>query len=168
MSADFFAEGGVLIRRDAYLEVGGFFEPYFFTCSEIDLATRLLAAGWDVRYFPAAEFDHMKPEGHGAGSRLALQYRIRNNAWYYWLHFPPAVAARRIPAYLAFDLIESVHRGMPGVWPKGIREAWTQRGAVRRYRRPVPRDLVSRIEIKRGRLHLKILGRALRRRLTRA
>jgi GT2 family glycosyltransferase len=165
MSSDFFAEGGVMLRREAFLEVDGFFEPYFFTCSEMDLSTRLLQAGWDVRYFPAAEFDHMKPEGHGAGSRLALQYRIRNNVWYFWLRFPPGVAARRIPAYLAFDLVESVHRGMPGVWPKGVREAWTQRDTVRAYRRPVPRSLVPRVEIKRGRLHLRILLRALRRRL---
>jgi len=164
--ADFFAEGGVMLRREAYLAVGGFFEPYFFTCSEMDLSTRLLAAGWDVRSFPDAEFDHMKPEGHRAGSRLALQYRIRNNAWYFWLRFPPAVAARRIPAYLAFDLVESVYRGMPGAWVKGVREAWTRRDTVRRYRDPVPKALIPRVEIERGRLHLQILARALRRKLT--
>jgi N-acetylglucosaminyl-diphospho-decaprenol L-rhamnosyltransferase len=165
MSADFFAEGGVLLRREAYLEVGGFFEPFFFTCSEMDLSTRLLAAGWDVRYFPEAEFDHMKPHGHTGGSPLAMRYRIRNNIWYFWLRFPPSIAARRIPAYLAFDLVEAVYRGMPGAWPKSIRAAWSQRETVRRFRRPVPRDLIPRVEINRGRLHLRILTRALRGRL---
>ena len=165
LPADFFAEGGCMLRRSAYLEVGGFFEPYFFTCSEIDLSTRLLAAGWDVRYFPEAEFDHMKPDGHRAGSRLALQYRIRNNVWYYWLRFPPSVASRRIPAYLLYDLLDCAYRRMPGAWVRGVREAWTGRDAVRAFRRPVPRELIGRVEINRGRLHLKMLANAIGTRL---
>ncbi|MDP9342531.1 MAG: glycosyltransferase family 2 protein [Actinomycetota bacterium] len=168
LSADFFAEGGCMVRRSAYLEVGGFFEPYFFTCSEMDLSTRLVAARWDVRYFPEAAFDHLKPAGHGAGSRLALQYRIRNNVWYFWLRFPPSVAARRIPAYLAYDLMESVYRGMPGAWVKGVREAWVRRDSVRPYRDPVPKALIPRVEINRGRLHLRLLVDGLRKRVARS
>ena len=42
-----------MVRRDAFLQVGGFFEPYFHLVEGIDLTARLLAAGWDVRYFPA-------------------------------------------------------------------------------------------------------------------
>jgi len=76
------------------------------------------------------------------------------------------VAAPRIPAHLAFDLVESVYRGMPGAWLKGVREAWTQRDTVRRYRDPIPKALVPPVEIERGRLHLHMLARALRRKLT--
>ena len=60
--AFFFPEGAAMVRRSAYLEVGGYFEPYFHTVEGIDLTTRLLAAGWDVRYFPDARFDHMKAQ----------------------------------------------------------------------------------------------------------
>jgi len=165
LPVDFFAEGCSLIRRDPFLEVGGFFEPYFFTVSEVDLTTRLLAAGWDVRYFPAAAFDHMKPEGHGEGSKLSLRYRVRNNAWYFWLRFPAAQAAWRIPAYGLFDLIECSYRRMPGAWFRGMWEAWRERGSVRAHRDPVPRALISRVEINRGRLHLRLLVEGLRKRL---
>ena len=51
-----------MLRRSAYLEVGGFFEPYFHFSAEIDLATRPLEARWDVRYVPQAQFDHMKAQ----------------------------------------------------------------------------------------------------------
>ena len=55
-------EGAAMVRRSAYLEVGGYFEPYFHLGRGIDLTTRLLAAGWDVRYLPQAQFDHMKAQ----------------------------------------------------------------------------------------------------------
>ena len=67
--AFFFPEGAAMVRRSAYLEVGGYFEPYFHTVEGIDLTTRLLAAGWDVRYFPDARFDHMKAHGGRASDR---------------------------------------------------------------------------------------------------
>lgn len=165
LPVDFFAEGCSLIRRDAYLEVGGFFEPYFFTVSEVDVATRLLVAGWDVRYFPVAPFDHMKPEGHGEGSKVSLRYRVRNNAWYFWLRFPAPHAAWRIPAYGMFDLIECIYRRMPDAWARGMWEAWRDRETVRPYRDPVPRSLIRRIEINRGRLHLRLLAEGIRKRV---
>lgn len=167
LPVDFFAEGCSLIRREPYLEVGGFFEPYFFTVSEVDVATRLLAAGWDVRYFPRAAFDHIKPEGHGEGSKVSLRYRVRNNAWYFWLRFPGPQAAWRIPAYGLFDLIECAYRRMPGAWFRGMWEAWRDRDTVRPYRDPVPRSLIPRVEINRGRLHLRLLAEGIRKRVLR-
>ncbi len=40
------------MRREAFLEVGGYLEPLFMVEVEVELTTRLLAAGWDVRYVP--------------------------------------------------------------------------------------------------------------------
>ena len=37
---------------------GGFLEPFFSGGAELDLATRMIARGWDVRYLPTAVFDH--------------------------------------------------------------------------------------------------------------
>ena len=83
-----FPEGACMIRRSAYLEVGGFFEPYFLASSEIDMTARMLERGWDVRYFPGAPFAHLKAERQTAD--VNLYYRIRNHLWYIWLRFPPA------------------------------------------------------------------------------
>lgn len=161
----FFPEGGCMVRRDAFLDVGGFFAPYFFTVSEVDVATRLIGRGWDVRYFPAAEFEHRKAPG-GRASERTMRLRVRNQLWYFWLRFPGSVAARRIPAYLAFDLIECVYRGVPRAWSRAIAEAWRERDSVREFRDPLPRSAVRRAELNRGRLHLQLLAHMVRRRLT--
>lgn len=161
----FFPEGACMVRRDAFLDAGGFFAPYFFTVSELDLATRLIGRGWDVRYVPAAVFDHRKAPGAGRVSERTLRLRVRNQLWYFWLRFPPSVAARRIPAYLLFDLIECVYRGVPGAWTAGISEAWRERERVRGYRDPLSRELTRRAELNRGRLHVRLLAHMLRRRL---
>jgi GT2 family glycosyltransferase len=161
----FFPEGGCMVRRDAFLDVGGFFAPYFFTVSEIDVTTRLIGRGWDVRYFPAAEFEHRKAPG-GRASERTMRLRVRNQLWYFWLRFPAPVAARRIPAYLAFDLIECLYRGVPRAWSRAVAEAWRERGRVREFRDPLPRSAVRRAELKRGRLHLRLLVHMVRRRLT--
>ena len=163
----FFPEGGCMVRRDAFLDVGGFFAPYFFTVSEVDVTTRLIGRGWDVRYFPAAEFEHRKAPG-GRASERTMRLRVRNQIWYFWLRFPASVAARRIPAYLAFDLIECLYRGVPRAWASAITEAWRERNRVREFRDPLSRSAVRRAELKRGRLHLQLLAYMVRRRLTKA
>jgi len=160
----FFPEGGCMVRRDAFLRVGGFFAPYFFTLSEVDLATRLIGSGWNVRYLPAAVFEHRKALGGRAGGRT-LRLRVRNQLWYFWLRFPAAVAVRRIPAYLLFDLVECVYRGVPGAWTGGIAEAWRDRDRVRAFRDPLSRRALRRAELNRGRMHIRLLVHMARRRL---
>jgi GT2 family glycosyltransferase len=163
--AFFFPEGACVIRRAAFLEAGGFFTPFFFACVELELTTRLLALGWDVRYFPGARFEHLKAGADRASPDAMLYHRIRNHAWYLWLRFPAPLAARRLPAYLAFDLVEAVYRGAPGAWARAVRDAWRFRERVRGDRRPLPRDVIRRAELNRGRMHLRLLAHQLRRRL---
>jgi O-antigen/teichoic acid export membrane protein/GT2 family glycosyltransferase len=159
----FFPEGACMIRRRAFLEVKGFFEPYFFATVEVDLATRLVAAGWDVRYVRAAVFDHLKAQSGRVASPMMLHYRVRNQLWYFWLYFPPALAARRMAAYLLFDLIECTWRGAIRSWASGIAEAWRKRDVVRPYRKPLSRDVLRRAELNRGRMHVRLLYEQLRR-----
>jgi GT2 family glycosyltransferase len=165
MPVFFFAEGGCLLRRDAFLAAGGFFAPFFFTVSELDATMRLAAAGWEVRYFPHARFAHLKsPEARPSFDRT-LRLRIRNQLWHYWLRYPPAMAAARIAGYLAFDLVEAVYRGHPGAWTGGIASAWRERAAVAPYRKPLPRAVLRRVERNRGRMHAALLWAQLKRKL---
>ena len=85
------------------------------------------------------------------------KYRVRNQVWYFWMHFPPLLAARRIPAYLLFDLIEYTYRRNSGAWMQGLRDSWRARETVRPYRKPLPRAVLKRAELNRGRMHLRLL-----------
>jgi GT2 family glycosyltransferase len=155
--AFFFPEGACLMRRDAFLEVGGYFEPYFQAGAGLDLATRLLAHGWDVRYLPSAKFVHLKAGG-GRDKSVMLRARVRNQLWYFYRHYPASIAARRVPAYLAFDLLESVKSGAAGAWGRGVYDAWHDRSTVRGTREPLPRETIRRAELDRGRRHLRLLA----------
>jgi hypothetical protein len=92
-----------------------------------------------------------------------LELRVRNQIWYFARLFPATVAARRIPAYLAFDLVECAYRGAIGSWLRGVTRAWRERGAIETSR--LPRGTVRRAELNRGRTHMRLLSGQLRRRL---
>lgn len=155
--AFFFPEGACLFRRDAFLEVGGFYEPFFFASTEIELAARLLHRGWDVRYQPAAPFDHLKAPAGRASPADVLRLRIRNNLWYLWLRWPLASALPRMAAYVLFDLVNALYRGAPGSWAGGVADAWRLRHRVRADRDPVPSSLLPRVEGRRLRMHADLL-----------
>jgi GT2 family glycosyltransferase len=166
--AFFAAEGACMIRRVAHLQVGGFFEPYFRELGELDLATRLLGAGWDVRYLPTASFNHLRSAEWRMDKREHLRLRVRNNIWYFWRHFPARLAVRRIGAYAAFDFIECAYRGLPGAWVGGVVDAWRQRGLIQGTRQPLGRGALQRIELSRGRAHAALLRHAIASRVSRA
>jgi N-acetylglucosaminyl-diphospho-decaprenol L-rhamnosyltransferase len=55
---DWVAATHVLVRRQAWDEVGGFDEGYFMYMEDVDLCWRLRRAGWRVGYEPAATATH--------------------------------------------------------------------------------------------------------------
>ena len=153
-----------MIRKSAFEEVGGFFGSFFFAGSEADLTTRLLGRGWDVRYFPDAPFHHMRASEGKLDLSIVLRYRVRNQIWYFYRHFPWYLAIVRIPAYLLFDLLECTYRRAPRAWVAGAAAAWTERRLVRATRRPLPRSVIRRAEMNRGRVHLQLLWAQITRR----
>lgn len=163
LPAFFFPEGACMLRRTAYLEAGGFFEPYFVGSSEIDLATRLIGLGWDVRYFPTAPFEHLKARQERSVEGT-LYYRIRNHLWYLWLRYPLRMALPRMLGYLAFDLLQATHLRAPRAWLRAVRDAWSERETVAAERRPLERDTLRRAELNRGRMHLRFVAGQVRRR----
>jgi GT2 family glycosyltransferase len=167
--ASFFPQGGCMVRRNAFLGVGGCFEPYFFYGEEVDLTARMVAAGWEVRYFPQAEFEHRRDpvQGTTPAAKRMLRYRIRNQVWYFWLRAPAWVAAVRIPAYLAYDFFDCLARGTPKTWFGGVRGAWRERALVAGHRRPLSRTALRRAEMDRGRKHVRLLAHRVTRRLLR-
>ena len=54
-----FASGAALVvRREAWDEVGGFEPAYFMYGEDVDLSVRLRLAGWGVGVVPAARVEH--------------------------------------------------------------------------------------------------------------
>jgi GT2 family glycosyltransferase len=88
-----FVACGAIVRRAAYLGVGGFDPRYGIGGEERPLAIDFAAAGWELRYVPEVVAHHHPA---GAGVRPGRQAAVlRNEVWSAWLHRPAGAALRR-------------------------------------------------------------------------
>lgn len=71
---------GVAIRRDAFLEAGGYDPTFHYYAEEYDLAARLLRMGGRIGFSRAFRVEHRKvSRGRDMGTILARL--VRNNCW---------------------------------------------------------------------------------------
>jgi GT2 family glycosyltransferase len=88
-----FLAGASVLRRDAFLQVGGFSDRLWLGGEEELMAGDLAAAGWELCYLPELTVHHQ-------ASRLRDPHRrrhdgIRNTLWTTWLRRPLRPALRR-------------------------------------------------------------------------
>jgi len=84
----------VVVRRDAFLAVGGFSERLAVGGEEALTAGDLVAAGWQLSYVPEIVAHHHPP----ASSRDRPERRaavLRNALWHTWLRRPAGTALRQ-------------------------------------------------------------------------
>jgi N-acetylglucosaminyl-diphospho-decaprenol L-rhamnosyltransferase len=73
---DWLSGCALALRREAVVGIGGFDPGYFLYVEDVDLAARLRAAGWRVRYEPAAQVTHRV----GASTRMHRWRALRAHA----------------------------------------------------------------------------------------
>jgi GT2 family glycosyltransferase len=136
-----FVACGAVVRRSAYLGVGGFSPVVFFLGEETVLAEDLASAGWDLVYCEDVVARHhpgSAPPRH-PGRRRRLQ--ARNAILSAWLRRPAGSALRETSAV--------VSRTGPDGW-RALGSALLRSPGVARDRRVVPPWLEE---------HLRLLGR---------
>lgn len=117
-----FWEALCMIRRSAFDEVGGWPGHFFYGHEGIDIAMRLLDAGWTIRYEPGIVVQHPATQA----TRHAVFYRMnaRNRVWVARRNLP----APLIPVYLGVWTALTVSRvrriGPLAVWFRGFAEGW--------------------------------------------
>ena len=113
---------GVVVRRSAFLEVGGFDDVVFFHGEEERVALDLAAAGWGLAYVPELVVHHHPSPARDLRSRAALMVRNR-----------VLVAVQRRPwRVVAHEVGRAVRSGRAG------------RAGARAALRRVPRALADR------------------------
>jgi GT2 family glycosyltransferase len=132
-----FLAGASMVRRSAFLGVGGF-EPRFFIGGEEELLTLdLLSAGWEVSYVDEVVVYHHPSEV----SRDTTRRRItltRNHLWVAWMRYPWAWVLRATTrATLAARVDPTVRAGF-GAALRGL--PW-----VLARRKVVPADVQRRL-----------------------
>jgi GT2 family glycosyltransferase len=71
-SVDWVIGACLLVRREAYEQVGGFDEAFFMYAEETDWQRRLRASGWEIAFTPEAEVTHL-----GGASGASEKERVR-------------------------------------------------------------------------------------------
>jgi GT2 family glycosyltransferase len=123
---------GAVIRRAAFLEVGGFNVRLGVGGEEELLAIDLAARGWGLAYVDEVVAHHHPSPSRNPSGRRRVQ--VRNALWSAWLRRPLGGAARQT-AHLA-----ALAMHQPGAW-SGMLLAMLGLPWVLRERRPVHGDL---------------------------
>ncbi len=91
--------GGVMYRRTAWEQAGGFDERLFMYLEDVDLAWRLQLAGWRAIFAPAARlYHHLSATGGGV---LASYYVGRNTIWVIAKDMPGPLIRRHLGRIVA-------------------------------------------------------------------
>ena len=133
-----FLAGASVIRRSAYLQVGGFEPKFFFGGEEELLSADLAAAGWELAYVPELRVHHQ-----ASRTRNPSEYRrrgIRNTLWFTWLRRPARSAVRRTVAQLRRLPLDRVAVG-------GVMDAVAALPWILRNRRVVPPHLEKALRL---------------------
>ena len=121
-----FLGGACAIRRTAYLEVGGYWSELRYGHEELDLAWRLIDAGYRVIFEPRAEVVHPRTEisRHAEGWRLTG----RNRVWVARRNLPWPVAVVHVTAWLLIGTWRApagtCRRSYLAGWWSGWRSRW--------------------------------------------
>jgi GT2 family glycosyltransferase len=142
---------GAGIRAEA-LHKAGYYPTYFFrSWLESHLCTRILDAGWEVRYFPRIPVWHDRASG--SVTRTMTYYGVRNYYWYLWslcpgpgqvtldtLHYLGILSNRILTGRVAASL---------ALW--ATRDAFLGSDHARRERQPVSAEVWRYLQGIRGR-----------------
>ena len=123
---------GSVVRRSAFLEVGGFDARLGIRGEEELLALDLATGGWALAYVPDVVAHHHPSDQRDQSERRRLE--VRNSLWIAWLRRPGRVALRRTGAACLAALDDGEAR-------RAVLDAFRGAGSIVRDRRVVSADV---------------------------
>lgn len=132
---------GVAIRRDAFLNSGGYDPSFNYYVEEYDLAARFIASGGSIAWSRSFQIDHLKDPAH-RDMNLILARLVRNNGWVMQRYAPESVRLTELREtrrrYRRIAQQEEALRG----FGEGLRDL--RRTLASQRRTPLPRPLWDR------------------------
>lgn len=114
---DWVVGAALLVRREAYEQVGGFDEGFFMYSEEMDWCHRMKTAGWQVVYFPPARIVHHEARS-SAQVPAATHIRFNTSKVRYFRKHHGPLAAETLRWFLlgnfAFQLALEFVKGLVG------------------------------------------------------
>ncbi len=134
------------IRPEMFERTGGFWEPYFAYMEERDFATRILASGVEIRYFPLISIIH---EGSGRKKELGRKFyfKTRNTFWYFWRNFALWTAFKKSFSFFFKQLWKALQKRKKIIYfIQALVDALRGFKRVIETRKPVPREKIDRVD----------------------
>ena len=139
------------LRREVVDRVGLFFEPFFYSCEELDYSWRALRAGyrilWDSRW---VVLHRATPVSRPAGRWIWSN--ARNRVWLAARHLPWRYVLSYAVVWWIYLFGQSLRSWQVRDFARGAREAVKGLASILRERRPLDRATVRAIADLDGRL----------------
>lgn len=114
------------IRREVFLQIGGFDASYFILGEDTDIAWRCWLQGWEVWYVPTAVSWHafgcesLKPRADYYTVQRTMTYGCRNYLSLLWTNLGTARLCRTLPLHLSTWLVSAMGFTFTGDWRRGV------------------------------------------------
>lgn len=141
---DYVLEGASAVRRDAFERIGGYWPPLFLGHEGLDLALRLLEAGYDLLYSPRVRVTHLVAAEARPSSRIYYTF-TRNAIWVALRNRRGLDAARPIGRDLALMAFTSARAGEFRGYVRGLRDGLVGVPRALATRRPMSRATSRRL-----------------------
>ncbi|WP_437204231.1 glycosyltransferase family 2 protein [Planctomicrobium sp. SH664] len=142
--------GGHALRREIFTELGGYRSDMMYSGEEMDLAYRVINAGYEIAYQPEVQVDHFPMPsvvGPTAGRKVSeLTFHIRNRVYLAWRYLPALYLPSYLSIWLAYYAFSALRTGQLGSFLLGLR-------SVPGYLRGVKRETFSADALKYLREH---------------
>lgn len=125
---DWLSGCALALRREAFDAVGGFDPGYFLYVEDVDLGVRLQAAGWRLRYEPAARVTHRVGASTRQRRGRALVHHARSLDRFYARHVARTPGARLLRPLVRLGLVGWVVTTL--VWERVERRAGVRRSTT--------------------------------------
>jgi len=144
-ATDYVLEGASACRRQAFVDSGGYWPPFFIGHEGWDLALRLLGAGHELVYTPDVRVRHMVDPTVRPSSRIYYTF-TRNAVWVALRNHRGARALRSIVQDLALMGFAAARAGELGAYRRALVDAVRGARAALATRAPLSPDAYARLD----------------------
>ena len=116
---DYVLEGASAWRRDVFVDVGGYWPPFFIGHEGWDLALRVIARGHDLVYTPDVRVQHVVESSARPSSRIYYTF-TRNAVWVVLRNHRFGPGAAILVQNLAMMAFCALRAGETRTWVRGV------------------------------------------------
>lgn len=132
------------VRRSVIEEVGFYSDKFFLYENERDLCTRIISAGYDVKYFTDVTAYHMVHE-EGRNTERLIYYGKRNRIWYYWKYMPLQIAMIKTLFIAASSAASAISTGKIKLYLRPVVHGVLGLPEILKMRAPVDKSVVNKV-----------------------